>query len=58
MRALKVLALVLMPLVVLAACDQKKSDAATASAGVAGPPMTPPPTPTSASWPTMPPAPM
>ena len=41
MRALKVLALVLMPLVVLTACDQKKSDAATASTanspGVAGP---------------------
>jgi FKBP-type peptidyl-prolyl cis-trans isomerase len=37
MRALKVLALVLMPLVVLTACDQKKSDAATASPGVAGP---------------------
>ena len=39
MRALKILTLVLMPLVVLTACDQKKSDAATAtaSAGVAGP---------------------
>ena len=38
MRALKVLALVLMPLAVLTACDQKKSDAATASnsAGAAG----------------------
>jgi FKBP-type peptidyl-prolyl cis-trans isomerase FklB len=32
MRALKVLALVLMPVVVLTACDQKKSDAATAGA--------------------------
>jgi FKBP-type peptidyl-prolyl cis-trans isomerase FklB len=32
MRALKILALVLMPAVVLAACDQKKSDAATSSA--------------------------
>jgi FKBP-type peptidyl-prolyl cis-trans isomerase len=30
MRALKILALVLMPLVVLTACDQKKSDAAAA----------------------------
>jgi FKBP-type peptidyl-prolyl cis-trans isomerase FklB len=29
MRALKILALVLMPVVVLTACDQKKSDAAT-----------------------------
>jgi FKBP-type peptidyl-prolyl cis-trans isomerase len=37
MRALKILALVLMPLAVLTACDQKKSDAATAAAGVAGP---------------------
>jgi FKBP-type peptidyl-prolyl cis-trans isomerase len=36
MRTLKILALVLMPLVVLTACDQKKSDAATASTGVAG----------------------
>lgn len=36
MRVLKVLALVLMPLVVLTACDQKKSAAAT-NAGVAGP---------------------
>jgi len=35
MRALKILALVLMPLAVLSACDQKKSDAATA--GFAGP---------------------
>jgi FKBP-type peptidyl-prolyl cis-trans isomerase FklB len=31
-RALKILALVLMPAVVLTACDQKKSDAATAGA--------------------------
>ena len=37
MRALKILALVLMPLMALTACDQKKSDAATAAAGVAGP---------------------
>ena len=36
MRVLKILAMVLMPLVVLTACDQKKSDAATASTGVAG----------------------
>ena len=32
MRALKILALVLMPVVLLIACDQKKSDAATAGA--------------------------
>jgi len=31
MRALKILALVLMPAVLLTACDQKKSDAATAA---------------------------
>ena len=37
MRALKILTLVLMPLVVLTACEQKKSDAATTAAGVAGP---------------------
>jgi len=37
MRALKVLALLLMPLAAVTACEQKKSDAATASAGVAGP---------------------
>jgi FKBP-type peptidyl-prolyl cis-trans isomerase len=36
-RALKVLALVLLPLAGLAFCDQKKSDAATATPGVAGP---------------------
>ena len=34
MRALKILALALMPVVVLTACDQKKSD--TATAGAAG----------------------
>src|SRR3954470_9003997 len=33
MRALKILALVLMPVVLLTACDQKKSDAAAATGG-------------------------
>ena len=37
MRALKILALVLLPLVGLAICDQGASDAATATPGVPGP---------------------
>jgi FKBP-type peptidyl-prolyl cis-trans isomerase len=37
MRALKVLALLLVPLAGLAVCDQNRSEAATATPGVAGP---------------------
>lgn len=36
MRALKVLVLLLLPMAVLTACDQKRSDAATSGPGVAG----------------------
>jgi len=37
MRALKILALLLVPLAGLAVCDQNRSEAATATPGVAGP---------------------